>query len=178
MSSPKSFKDMVKRYTLRPPPQKLNQIPQPKLSEAELAKRKTQLAERKKFANALRCPLCDSQLDGLVSHAEARLNCVADANEYSVWYRGRGLAKRESARVSNEFITYELIYFLEGLDDEEVPLYSICVNELDRSIPRLDIREKCKKQIFRYYGKKFLPINKNLNIENLFRKLEIYQIFQ
>lgn len=178
MSSPKSFKDIVKRHILRPQPKPLKQIPQPKLSEAELAKRAQSLKEMKYFANNLRCPLCGSQLDGHVSHLEARLRCVSNPSEYEVWHRGKGLAKREAARVSNEFITLELVYFLEGLDDNEVPLYSIAVNELDLTIPRLDIREKCKKQIFRYYGKKFMPINSELNTNNLLKKLELYQIFQ
>lgn len=178
-NGPKSFKDLVKRTVLRTEQgQKLKPIPRVQISDAELARRNKLLAEMKSFANKLRCPLCGSQLDGPVSYIDARLNCAASPSEYIVYYPGRGLPKREAARVSDDYHIYELIYYLTGLDDNEVPQYEIVINQLDLSIPNPEIREKNKKKLHYFTGVKVLPINENLNAKNILKKLEIYQIFQ
>jgi hypothetical protein len=179
MSGPKSFKDLIKRTKLRTEQgQKLKQIPRIQISDAELARRNQLLADMKKFANKLRCPLCKAQLDGAVSFVDAKLSCVANPEEYCVYYPGRGLARREAARVSNDFYTYELIYYLTGLDENEVPQYEVTINQLDLSIPRPDMREKNKKRLYCFNGVRVLPINENLTADNILKKLELYQVFQ
>lgn len=178
-NKPKSFKDLIKRPKLRTEQgQILKPVPRVSITPAELARRNSLLAEMKKFANNLRCPLCGCQLDGPVSYADAKLSCISKPDEYYVYYPGRALAKKEIARVSNDFHTYELVYYLTGLDDNEIPRYQITISQLDLTIPRYDIREKNKKILYSFEGVKVLPINKNLNADNLLKKLELYQIFQ
>ncbi len=179
MGKPKSFKDLIKRPKLRTEQgQMLKPIPRVQITAAEQARRNILLADMKSFANKLRCPLCNAQLDGPVSHVDAKLRCVSNPEEYCVYYPGRGLARREEARVSNDFHTYELIYYLTGLDEYETPQYEFTINQLDLSIPRPDIRERNKKRLYQINGTKVSLINEKLTAENLFKKLEIYQIFQ
>lgn len=178
MSSPKSFKDLVKRTKLRPEPQRLKQIPQPVLTESEIEKKKQQLLQVKKMANSLRCPLCGSQLDGHVSHQVARLQCVSNPDEYSVvQYRNSIIPKIEIARVSDDFNKYELSYVFINIDDQEFNVYEITINRIDLTLPLVH-QNKFKKNVFYHTGRKFLPINKDLTAKNILSKLEIYQIFQ
>lgn len=178
-NGPKSFKDLMKRTTLRTEQgRQLKPVPRVQISEVELARRNKRLAEMKAFANRLRCPLCGSQLDGPVSYVDAKLRCVSNPDEYFVYYPGTGLAKQERARVSNDYYTYELSYYLNGLDDNEVPQYSLNIIQYDLSIPNPLIREKSGKVLHRFTGVKVLPITEDLTAENILKKLEIYQIFQ
>lgn len=178
-NGPKSFKDLMKRTTLRSEQgRQLKPIPRVQISEVELARRNQRLAEMKAFANKLRCPLCGAQLDGPVSWTDAKLTCVSNPDEYSVYYPGTGLAKQEIARVSNDYHIYELAYYLIGLNDDEVPEYNVVINQLDLTISVPQIREKNKKRLHHFTGVKVLPINKDLTADNILKKLEIYQIFQ
>jgi hypothetical protein len=178
MSSPKSFKDLIKRPRLKLEPQPLKLIPQPILSATELEKKKLHLQQVTKMANLLRCPLCDSQLDGHVSHQVARLQCVSNPDEYSlVQYRNSIIPKIEIARISDELNKYEISYVFQSIDDQEFNIYEVTINKIDLTLPIVH-QNKFKKNIFFHTGRKFLPINKNLNTKNLLSKLEIYQIFQ
>lgn len=132
----------------------------------------------KKFAaycNSLRCPLCGSQLDGLIHQNKARLYCVGNNNEYKVHL------------VPNQDIPdFEFISFW-------YPQYQYCITTIynqfnsgkfDTSIDRYNMdahpskRLQTIKNVFSVIrGERLLFFRKRMEEKEFLNKLKIYNIF-
>ena len=70
----------------------------------------TSYKEFKQFINSLRCPLCNSQLDGNVHPKEARIYCVTDNNEYkATWHPNQESPEFELIHYTYPQYGYEII---------------------------------------------------------------------
>lgn len=129
------------------------------------------LKEFKKFLNSLRCPLCNSQLDGNIQLREARLYCVGNNDEY------HGKWTPDSIFPQTETIKY---YY----SDYE---YNIVINQLGNQFITFvdryntDASPKYKlstrKRLWDYTGDRLGFFRKRMDQEIFLRKLKTYQVF-
>ena len=124
-----------------------------------------------KFCNSLRCPLCNSQLDGAIFHKLARLYCVLDNNEYKVIW------KPNETIPDNEVITYtysQYQYVIEyGGDFYTDPRTIITRYNMDAA-PQY--RKSTAKEVFRCSGRVTF-FRKRLEEDIFLNKLKTYQVF-
>jgi hypothetical protein len=68
----------------------------------------------KEILNSLRCPLCESQVDGIYSYSP-RFYCATEKDHYNVWFKDN-LIKKETINLYdyNKLIKYEIIKIYDG----------------------------------------------------------------
>jgi hypothetical protein len=86
------------------------------------------MSDFKKFCNALRCPLCNSQLDGNVHRAEAHLYCVENNSEYTAEYQSL-LTIPIAETLSFWYTQYQ--YKIYTLLESDLQTYDITVNRFN-----------------------------------------------
>jgi len=124
------------------------------------------------YCNKLRCPLCKSQLDGVIKYDFADLYCVSNNQEYMCIL----------SSPDDDFDVEQFIYWYPQYQ------YTICVANLNNGqyrttvdrysldyVPRL--RVQSKKEIFRHVGGQIPFFRSKKSEEELLKKLKIYTIF-
>jgi hypothetical protein len=125
----------------------------------------------KKFINSLRCPLCQSQLDGSAHCKEARLYCVANNDEYKVTW------KPDTLGPENELITHyygQYKYIISITRFEENYVTSIDRFNNDFSIKYIN---SSRKNMFKYTGDRINFFRQKIDEQSFLNKLKLYSVF-
>lgn len=123
-----------------------------------------------KYCNTLRCPLCNSQLDGNVNKATAYLYCVTNNAEYSC----------KVIAGQSDFQSEQITYWYTQWQ------YAVCINKTNSGFHTQIIRSnmdaapefryKTNKVIFKYDGNRLTFFRSRME-ENVFlKKLKIYNM--
>ena len=124
-----------------------------------------------KFCNSLRCPLCGSQLDGMIYNKKSRLYCVQDNNEYSViWRPNETLPDHEMITYTYSQYQYVINY---GADFYTEARTIITRYNMDAA-PMY--RNSTAKEVFRCNGRLSF-FRKRLEEDAFLNKLKTYQVF-
>ena len=127
-----------------------------------------------KFCNNLRCPLCKSQLDGVLHYNKAKLYCVANNDEYKCEY----ISRVENPELVNESIRFwypqweYTVHIYKTYDDIE---YETCILRGNMDYP-VQFRGSTRKQIFLCKGR-ILLFRQRMEEEILLKKLSLYSTF-
>lgn len=124
-----------------------------------------------RFCNTLRCPLCNSQLDGNIQKKNADLYCVSNNEEYIC--------------MLSSYDDFDIEQFTFWYQQYQ---YTICVSKIseDRYLSTVDRynmdaspqhRHRTKKEIFRYTGNKLLFFRTRMEEDVFLKKLKLYNIF-
>lgn len=123
------------------------------------------------FCNALRCPLCNGQLDGNIHHKQAQLYCVNDNNEYKVtWSPGKSIPDFEL--ISYTYPQY--MYVIEYGTDWLHQIYTV-INRYNMDAHPMH-RAKTKVQVFKC-ASRLQFFRKRLDEEDFLNKLKLYNVF-
>lgn len=125
-----------------------------------------------RFCNTLRCPLCESQLDGNIHPKEANLYCAGNNTEYKcLWYPG------------DDAPVYEQLIFWYPQYQYEIIIRRVGPNTFDTSIDQLNLdlakmyRNSSRKQVFHITGSRILFFRKRMEEDVFLRKLKTYNVF-
>jgi hypothetical protein len=131
--------------------------------------------EFKDFCNNLRCPLCDSQLDGNVHPTRAVLFCVANNKEYScVWIPGAAEPDIETIRYWYPQYEYEI--FIDQIIYGCSGIFHTSVTRFNADVQRI-YRESTRKVMFENRGARMLFFRKRMEEEVFLKKLKTYNVF-
>ncbi len=131
--------------------------------------------EHKKFAvfcNSLRCPLCGSQLDGVIKKNQANLYCVSNNEEYKVEWA-----------VDKEFPNYEQITYFYSQWQYVIRIGTRPNNDFHTRIERYNMdahpsqRWKTRKTIFEHSGARLMVFRKRMEENEFLKKLKLYNVF-
>lgn len=125
-----------------------------------------------KFCNNLRCPLCDSQLDGNIHDKRADLFCASDNAEYkAVW------------KPDQEFPEYELLKYCYTQYEYEINISKTGLNTFETYINRFSMdyhisrrRSSCQR-VFDYSGDRIPFFRKRMDEDKFLNKLKTYSLF-
>jgi len=176
MGSPKSLKDMFPNISAPLKSEqsyKLPQITKNTLTKEQKDQYKLQKRQMMVIADSLRCPLCNSQLDGGVYPERFKLECSANPIEYIVSYQnGINEPIYESIRLRYDLEMYEQTIYRYSEDSYQLDLFLI-----DPTIP-LDRAFKFKKKIWTFSGKNRMQIIKSaMPYKKLKEKLKKLSLF-
>jgi len=123
-----------------------------------------------KFCNTLRCPLCNSQLDGNVHPHKANLYCATNNNEYKVEYLPNStLPTVEIINYYYPQFQYEISMVKQGSTN-----YHSVVNRLNMDhLPHLRVREK----VFEMIGSRLMFFRRRMEEKAFVNKLKLYNVF-
>lgn len=127
--------------------------------------------EFKAFCNALRCPLCQSQLDGNIHPKKANLYCARDNNEY------RGIWLPDIPHPEQEYITYWYPqYEYEISIVHMVGNYATVIDRYNRDMTAIH-RHTSRKRVFEYQGARLTFFRQRMEEEQFLKKLKTYNVF-
>jgi hypothetical protein len=125
-----------------------------------------------RFCNSLRCPLCNSQLDGNISAKLATLYCVSDNSEYKIRCRpGETVPFWEEINFYYPQYQYEISSIL---DVNGQFITSINRYNMDASLKN---RYKTLKRVFDFTGKRLMFFRSRMEEKVFLKKLKTYTIF-
>ena len=123
------------------------------------------------FINSLRCPLCNSQLDGNLNALEARLYCVSNNNEYcSTWTSDDNFPLYE--KIEHYYYPYEYSITINKCFDK----YRTMINRYNMDVVPYYKLSTCKK-IFDFFGDRILFFRKRMDEKTFLNKLKFYNIY-
>lgn len=133
-----------------------------------------------KFCNDLRCPICQSQLDGQIGKTEARLYCVANYDEYGCNYDIDHNLLYERYQFIFDYRTeiYNIIQNKISLKDKPEANYHLQIF-IDNGEIKPQYREKVRKILIDSYLEKPYLFNnrkRELTKEQFLKKIQIYNI--
>jgi hypothetical protein len=124
------------------------------------------------FCNTLRCPLCNSQLDGNIHPKEAKLYCVGNNDEYKcIWHPEESTPIFEIIKYYYSQYIYEIIINRRG------------INKFETRIDRLNTdahvmhRERTRRNVFHLTGDRILFFRRRMDEELFLKKLKTYNVF-
>lgn len=127
--------------------------------------------EFRKFVNSLRCPLCNSQLDGNLHPKEAKLYCISNNDEY----HGKWVPESDTP-------TFETIKYYYNQYQYDINVIKI-MDQFKTSIDRynLDVvpfyRNTTRKRIFDFTGDRILFFRKRMEEDLFLKKVKTYNVF-
>ncbi len=131
----------------------------------------TKFREFRKFINSLRCPLCNSQLDGNLHPKESRLFCSQSTNEYVATF----------IPSMSEAYTENIIHIF---DQFEYNVYSIRFKNLFQTnitrfrndfIPRY--KQESRKELLEVIGPRIQFFRKKMDEKTFLNKLKFYSLY-
>lgn len=180
MSGPKSFKQLLKNWQPhQPKPLVYNPIPNSHIDPQTLAEIRAKQAIQKQqmvaFTNKLRCPLCDSQLDGSVTYEYAALYCRTNPSEYKARYEyGHSDPITEVTTVNFCLFAYEL----NSIYSKAMQHYNNEVYKIDTSNYLDERRQQANKEkLYGFSGIKLKISKEMLNEKYWEQKLKLYITF-
>lgn len=124
------------------------------------------------FCNALRCPLCQSQLDGNIHPKKADLYCAANNAEYKVQYLpGEDTPFLE--QISYWYTQYQY----------DIIIHRRSPNTFETRIDRLNLdlhrfhRHSSRTNVFHYTGERILFFRSRMDEDVFLKKLKTYNLF-
>lgn len=131
-----------------------------------------QFKEFRKFVNSLRCPLCDSQLDGNLHPKEAKLYCITNNDEYSgVWVPEDENPRHES--IKYYYSQYEYVISVNRIGVDQ---YRTMINRYNRDVIQF-YKNTTRKVIFDFTGDRLLFFRKRMEEDVFLNKLKLYNVF-
>lgn len=124
----------------------------------------------KQFANALRCPLCNSQLDGNI-HRTAHLYCIFNNKEYvCIWQPNKEYPNVET--ITFWYPQYQYVVSIHqnntGTFTSFIDRYNIDANERFRASTRV--------RLF-FVNDRLMAFHKRIEEEEFLKKVQIYKVF-
>lgn len=130
------------------------------------------IKEFRNYLNSLRCPLCDSQLDGSLHFKESRLYCVANNDEYSgVWTWDDKYPKYEC--IKYYYSQYEYIISINRVGIKQ---YRTMINRYDIDVIQI-YKLSTRKTIFDFTGDRIPFFRKRMEEDMFLNKLKLYNVF-
>lgn len=125
----------------------------------------------RKFINNLRCPLCQSQLDGNIHPKEARLYCVSNNDEYSgKWVPDSEVPIFEVIKYYYNQYEYNIVVH------KSVTQFTTTIDRYNSDVLHI-YKNSTRKRIFDFTGDRILFFKKRME-ENVFlEKLKLYSVF-
>jgi len=128
--------------------------------------------EFKQFVNSLRCPLCNSQLDGNLHPKKAELYCVSNNDEYSgKWFPDSKLPTYEVIRYF--YSQYEYVISVNKVGEDQ---FWTQINRYNRDVIPYYKLSTCKK-LFNFTGDRLLFFRKRMEEKEFLDKLKLYNVF-
>jgi hypothetical protein len=138
---------------------------------AQIAQKEQPSKEFKTFCNSLRCPLCESQLDGNINPKEARLYCVSNNDEYAgIWVPSQVYPINEDIRY-----WYPQYQYVITIDKGPNNFHTV-INRYNLDVALIH-RASTRKEVFNYIGSRILFFRKRMDEELFLKKLKTYQVF-
>jgi hypothetical protein len=124
-----------------------------------------------KFCNSLRCPLCQSQLDGSIFSVQANLYCVVNNQEYVCsWIPNEKDPQKEIIRYWYPQYEYEIV--IHKINDK----FNTSINRYNRDVTALH-KNSTRKVMFNFSGSRILFFRKRMEEQDFLNKLNTYNIF-
>jgi hypothetical protein len=134
------------------------------------------LKEFKRFLNSLRCPLCNSQLDGNITLREASLYCVGNNDEYrGKWTPNSIFAQTETIKYYYSDFEYDITINQIGNQIGNQFVTRVIRYNADVSIK---YKNSTRKELFEYTGAKLGFFRKRMDQDVFLKKLKTYQVFK
>lgn len=124
------------------------------------------------FCNALRCPLCQSQLDGNIHPKKADLYCAANNAEYKVQFLPG------ETTPTNEYISFWYPqYQYEIIVSRTSPyVYETKIDRLNLDLHRFH-RHSSRENVFRFSGERIMFFRTRMEEDVFLKKLKTYNLF-
>ena len=124
-----------------------------------------------KFCNSLRCPLCESQLDGGIHPSMATLYCTSNNAEYKITCVN-GMSEPEYEELVYWFGHYRYNIRLSYRNGT----HSTVIDRYDTDMGSLHINSS-QKRVFEMTGAKLSFFRKRMDEEAFVSKLKLYNVF-
>jgi hypothetical protein len=126
----------------------------------------------KDFCNSLRCPLCNSQLDGNIHPKKADLYCITNNEEYRChWFPNQ--AEPEMELIKLWYYPYEYVIESQQLISGNYLLFIDRYN-MDAN---LNYRSSTCVELFEYSGPRILAFRQRMTQQQFLNKLKTIQVF-
>lgn len=125
-----------------------------------------------KFCNSLRCPLCQSQLDGSIFPVVANLYCVSDNKEYMCSWDSKSKTEPLKEIIRYWYPQYEYEIIIIRLDDG----FETIINRYNRDAAE-QYKNSTKKVMFKSNGARISFFRKRMEEKDFLNKLKTYSIF-
>jgi len=126
----------------------------------------------KDFCNNLRCPLCDSQLDGNIHIKKAELYCVVNNDEYRVAWVPH-LDHPYWEKIKYWYTQYMYIIHIQYSGGSIFDMYVYRCN-MDAHPSQ---RNKTMRLIFNYSGNRILAFRQRMEEAQFLKKLQTIKVF-
>jgi hypothetical protein len=125
-----------------------------------------------KFCNSLRCPICDSQLDGNILPKKALLYCCVNNSEYSgVWLLQESLPEEERSIYYYADFEYEINVRRQG-----PTTFYTTIDRYNTGTTKF-YREQSRKRLFDITGNRIVFFHKRLEEAAFLKKMKTYILF-
>lgn len=124
------------------------------------------------FCNALRCPLCQSQLDGNIHPKKADLYCASNNAEYKATYLpGEDTPIREYLSFWYPQYQYEIV-----IARTSPYVFDTRIDRLNLDLHRFH-RHSSRENVFHFSGERIMFFRSRMDEDVFLKKLKTYNLF-